>query len=62
VIFQNATTTFAPQKKFVIALQLQQDLDKHTLTPTESATLTTAIYFGIMEFVNTADKKREFTK
>jgi hypothetical protein len=52
---------FARQKKFVIDLLRLQDLDKLTLTPTESATHTTAIYFGIMALVNTADKKREFT-
>jgi hypothetical protein len=38
------------------------NIDKRTLTPTEKATLTTAIYFGTMALVNTADKKREFTK
>jgi hypothetical protein len=61
VIFQNATTTFARQKKFVIDLLLQQDLDKHTLTPTEKQMRTTAIYFGIMEFVNIADKMKTIT-
>jgi hypothetical protein len=32
------------------------------LTPTEKRMLTTAIYFGTMALVNTADKKREFIK
>jgi hypothetical protein len=53
---------FAPQKIFAIGLQHHQmNLDKHTLTPIENAMRTTAIYFGIIILVNTADKKREFT-
>jgi hypothetical protein len=61
-IYQNATTTFVHQKIFVIVLQHQQiNLDKATLTPTVSAMLTTAIYFGTMEIVNIAVKKTMYT-